>query len=490
MNIKQRLPKVLKANDVWRDFCDVVQDELEFLFTDFKDIKNTYSTRAQKDISSLRAIAQEHNEEIDLTLFNDDIEALEYMKREVRNISLKKYIRTTKKYYEYILNRISQSGHLFLVYADNMGVLHKAIDYTSLNTILATHNFSKVLKNTPGEYPTAAQINTISTLDETPVKLLDAGTNEAEQALGFEIVEGTRWSLDSNLLGKDVSITNHIIVEYLADELFEKDSQNYLMVEEFLLYLARAVNWGRKTTNIPHIGVLINLLTLNDESINTDELGNTFAVTSEYASKASLFVDEDVDLTLLYSKVVVSKNNTFSYYKVLVSGEINRTDEFDVINTCIPAFAINEELFGVGDEVTDTFNHTVAYPGVIPKSYRLYFKSHGDDIEIVDNGKGYLESTKMWNGTSWVETIFQVGTINYNTGAIQFIAFDSEVSDVIPTTGNIQSAYKTTQKYIFDTVEIESEDGTIIAEGTILPVEFATEENHLSLQIVIDKRAT
>jgi len=114
------LSKVVSNSQFWKEFYEVLQEELE-LFQEYKTakLKDIFDYRELEDTSLLLNISDIFGYPVDLTLD----ETLGYLRSEIESIAFRKKFRTTFKGYQYSYRNIEKDGEIFLIYFTNDNLL-------------------------------------------------------------------------------------------------------------------------------------------------------------------------------------------------------------------------------------------------------------------------------------------------------------------------------------------------------------------------------
>ena len=238
LDLKVNLPSILKDNALWTDLMDVATDVLTQLQTEIELKNRNLEIGLYTSVTELVDIARSLGYSTNLEIKSD----LTYVKKEVESIVYKIKNKAIYAYYNYIFKLIPYAGKTFILYKDAVG-LHRAIDFATTYIALATHDHTTPFVGTEPILHYDEYIEDGVYLDDSPLYYLDAST---------------MWYLDQDL---SITPTNHLAIEYaLEDLLIDDDGLEYIMIPKYFNYLEKAVKYGRKATDIPHVGVHINCI--------------------------------------------------------------------------------------------------------------------------------------------------------------------------------------------------------------------------------------
>ena len=251
IDIKKLLPANV-STEFWEDYCDSWSDELILKETELIDPKEYYyNTRYQETISDLITICNTFGYTPDRSLD----ESVEYMQKEVKFLNYRVKYKSTYTGYDIIFSINNYSGLVYNLYLENNTLLIRGLDISETIIYLDNHTYSLPFIYFQPDYYYSTVINN-STLDQG--YFLDTG--------------GT-------LDGEYVSTpTQHLAIEYSVNRLVEEDSLEYWVTTTYLEYLANAVNYNRKSTEIPHIGFQFNFISDFSYTFNNLSLDNDYTV--------------------------------------------------------------------------------------------------------------------------------------------------------------------------------------------------------------------
>ena len=282
------------------------------------------------------------------------------MKQETEGITYKIRTKGVYDYFQYVFNRIYERGNLYIAYVTDTDYIFKAIDYKRTLREVKNHDFSTPFVKTYNVFPFFDLTVDIQGLDDIPVKHLD---------------EDPTWYLDSDLFESTIKITNHIMVEFILDEIvsqFDNSiSGNFLITEEYFRYLERATEYGRRVSDIPHIGGQLTLLTDMSGDYNVIYDIEAYCRTTEYLN------DEEDFIYLL-----AGNDNDGFFYKKEINFNERYTDSktnptYFMMQSYIPAREIYPDIIAQGDGVNTTFDSNtyglLEHPEIVPNTFKVLY---------------------------------------------------------------------------------------------------------------------
>ena len=281
----------------------------------------------------------------------------------------------TKNYHEYLFNRIQEIGYVYVNFHDEQdGILYRALNYYDsdlpmVQLELLTHDFS------------VGPFTKVTPLLPFPGGFVSL--NNLDQGL---IIDNS-WTLDHSLFGMSVDMTKHISAEFMAYQIFIVGSDTLLITNDYLEYLRKSLNFARKATELPHVGLGITAYT---SSANT----NVFNIPT---------IEVDTNITVNWNNTD-PKNTVYSYFKLtsdapvtyytqpIQDTQIFQDDNFDLINITFPVSKTNIEVIDIGDGITtdySTSSYTADYLTTEPKTVRITYEDTSSvERLIIDDGKG------------------------------------------------------------------------------------------------------
>jgi len=451
----------------WQDFVDVVQEELLNLKSQMSEKTLLYDVRSIDNLDDLRTINKSFGTYVDLTLMDEltDAELLEYMKQETEGLIFKVQYKGSYEYYKYVFNRVYERGNAYLGFVDGVGGLLRGINYDLTLESFKDHDVTTPFLNTSNVFPTFDQKVERYTLDSPERETFDAG-----------------WYFDPVLVGQTLSISKHLFIEFIADEIVEgdDDSNYYLLAPRHFRYLQNSINnrVQRKATTIVHSGVQLTLYADTEQSVYTiPSLDASSYSTVNYSSATDAEVVK-----------VGNELGTMYYEREISSVEVYTAHEsYDMINIWIPAHKVGPETLATGDGAETQFdsddstytNGVIEYPEIVKKFLRITWTHDSTEYTAYDDGEGVI--------TAADDEV--TGTVDYTTGEYTLNFYrDSDTTYFTPDSGtDIDVTYYTKQQLLIEKVQIIDSSDNVILEGTFAPVDFNDWNNYLAIQFVIEK---
>jgi len=187
-------------------------------------------------------------------------------------------------YYNYIFNLIPYLGKIYsLIYDTTDEKLFRAID---IPEVIVT-------------------LNTLVDADFTEPFVLVASIID-----GFSY--NNKFGIDAYidyLIAQSSTVvrTKHLNLEYVINDILIESSIEYLMTGNYLRYLERSVDYGRKATTLSHVGAQLSILIDESGFFDSKDVGATYSVPDlklnssitdffEYIPPAAIFLDEGVEI--------------------------------------------------------------------------------------------------------------------------------------------------------------------------------------------------
>jgi hypothetical protein len=279
-----KIPPAMKLDSYWPQFMEAWGEEMcDFLCNTIlkvTEINNINTTEYDNLLSLCDKFGYTPNLWLD--------SSIEFLRLEVSLIPLKIKYKSTLNGYELWLKEIGKTGYFYNIFY-NGEKLVRAIDLTSTLDYLATYNFvtppfTKIIpdSNFNTIINEAVYLDNGFTLDQTPI-----------------------WRLDQV---QQVQPTCHISAEYSLDEIFVEESEDFLLLENYINYLDQGVNYTRKATNILHTGVSLPII------VSQNMIGKNY------------FSNETYSVPLIKLSTAV----TDLYLKKLIKSELVTLDETPV----------------------------------------------------------------------------------------------------------------------------------------------------------------
>lgn len=454
IDMKQKLPKILKENPFWTELSDAVSDEIQLLKDQMYLKKSYLNIRESNSISQLRDIANDLGMNIDIALLEgrSEEEIIQYYKKELRSTFFKISSKSLYRYYKYLFTRMGYRGEYYLNYFNIK--MFRGLELIEIFNKLQFHDFTKPFDSVIPQFPVFNQFVSSVSLDANPLKTLD---------------EATPWYLDKTLQGFTAKITNHSCIEFIPDRVID----GYLIRAKELGYLKRSVEFGRSVTEIPHCGIQLNLYAKKDGAVFSDSILQTSSVvTSEIYPTIN---------TEQFAKVKILSNDEVVFEYDTIESQIYENANFYLLNVSVPGKTVYPDSPYIGDGVTTDFNtnKTLKHFPIIPKSIRITFKSNNEIYTGSDDGFGNIIGSNI------------EGSINYNTGVVNVFTKKSGVpgSERPPMLNEpIKFKYSISKNVFINKVQVFNINGIKVFESSFPLVEFNDHENHISFLIIIDRR--
>jgi len=406
ITLKENLPKLLR-NTFWEDFMDAIQTELTNVETEIAAKQNIFNTRTNLDPDNLTEIAKTLGYTPDLSLNA----STDNLTQNVLSIQFRIKNKTTRVSYDYIFKTVPNDGQLFIMYWATSKLLRAADAISTIETNLTAANPSlpflfTAVENFSEFLYTQLYLDTGLQLDSTSVP----------------------WHLDTLY---STLKTNHVAVEYNLEKLVQDSlGTNYLMLPPYLDYLATAVNYTRKVTEVPHVGCNLSLIMDPSQYFDAYSHGEAYsmptiqvksAVTNNYvptnsaAAVVKLVVGTGTQTLPAYGAVSPTWPTALANQctsDVVITDQTNETTNYKYIFGYIPMNSVTDEAVSTGTGAIMTVSGTTKYPGVKPYSVNIFFTSSPATYTIIDDGKGNL----LVQG----QQTNPMGSIDYSTGVYTF----------------------------------------------------------------------
>ena len=372
LDLKKALPEILKVTEVWPDFMDAITQELTYLQTDMKIKENYFNVDEYTDKDALLDFCRAHGYSPNLLLDN----SLSYVQKEANDLIFKIRNKATYYYYEYIFKTINEAGNMYILFQDSTRLV-RAIDASAVFTALDSHDLSTPFTEFQEILHFSDYLEQLIQLDNDPLLYLD----------GSPI-----WYLDQDIVIKP---TNHLSIEYAIDSLSTLNGEEYITVPNSLHWLGKMVEYGRKATQVPHIGAQITFMmdssgyydNISGVDYSIPILKTNCVVTSAYDSEST------DDLTQFNKMVVgIGQKSMVNASNGSVLEDIDLWYSFDNIND---VDAMND--LSDSEYVASITGDYIEIDGSIGKT--IYF--NGSTVEAVTLGFVLNQSNKTLN--FWVK---------------------------------------------------------------------------------------
>ncbi len=456
--LQARLASFLK-NTKWKFFMEVLNTEMSLIFDEISKEELLYQVRELDNVVQLRELNEELGNTVDLILFENESENFikEYLRKEVLNTVFKITSKGTYEHFKFILNKISKKGEYYLLFVDDLGNLFRGINSDEVFKHLLNHNKEDVFLDFKPFFPFSDQLAT--------TKKLDSGL----------FLDSSEF-LDDALIPTSVTLTNYTALELNPKESRLVDGEKYYAVKEDFLYLMRAYEYGRGSSEVPHSGVQLNFITNKSEkNIKVVDIN----IKSKVRPKFNTFVGNKFQI---FKYIRLSSNLEIFVEREIYENEIHEIDDFYMVSCSIPGRYISPDnsVNYVGDGINTDFEDSITKFPPIPKSIRVSYRSGGQIYTARDNGFGILTGKKAH------------GSVDYLSGKINIYTFlsgeDSSFESPPDSGETINISYSTSVDIQPVRLDILNEDEDIIFTGSFPKIQFFNEKNHVSFLVAIDRR--
>jgi hypothetical protein len=238
----KRLPPTIRGT-VYEAMLLAVSEELALWRCFIGEVKTTFYDVDLVDESRLRAIA----ETFGVPFITNIKSGIDWTREEVRSIPFKIFYKGTATLYRSFIAAVDRFGEVYIYTyrADLSGIARSMVSPFSEAEI--TPQNKPFRHRSSGDF--SGIVKSFISLDD-----------------GYRLDStGAVWHLDTEL--SEIS-TNHIGVEYWIDRLIDRkivkeneSVQEFLMTREYLDFLNKSMEFGRRTKEVPHIGSQLNVQT-------------------------------------------------------------------------------------------------------------------------------------------------------------------------------------------------------------------------------------
>jgi hypothetical protein len=258
-DLKKNLTPVLKTTNTWTDLLDVVTEVLNDLQIEMEKKSNYLSIDSYTNQDELIDLARSLGYTPNLLVETD----LAFIKKEVKDIIFKIKNKSTYFYFNYIFRLIESKGDTYILYNDYL-TLVRAIDTSATLTNLNSHTLTEPFLGIIPFLHYDEFLQDPITLDGSKVDTLD---------------QNPTWYLDqSSEEDPGIKPTNNLTIEYEVYQLYTENNKEYIVLPNYLGYLRNAVEYGRKATNIPHIGVQVTGITDKSGYFNNIDSTKSYSI--------------------------------------------------------------------------------------------------------------------------------------------------------------------------------------------------------------------
>ena len=234
LETEKRIPPSLKGT-IYQIFLEAISEEIKLFREQARQQKTSFYDTTSMEKERLIQISENFGVPFS-TVVRDDIE---FLRQEVNNIGFKLFYKGTPTLYKSFFLSIDRIGQMFsYIYSSAAKLLQRSMEdpCDSAKTTAANLPFLFKSKNDfSGIIKDYVTLDSGLILDDSPAFKLDTSNSKIS--------------------------SNHIGLEYFIDRIIEKGSKQYLMTDEYLLFLSENINWGRRCKEVPHIGSQLSVQT-------------------------------------------------------------------------------------------------------------------------------------------------------------------------------------------------------------------------------------
>lgn len=246
-SLQKKLLSVLRLDDFWKQFMEVVGEELALQRTEIEKRKYLFDVNVQLE-DGLLDIAETFGYTPNLIIDN----SLLRTRKEVESIPFRIRNKTTYDGYYINFKQINQIGDIYNFYWSGKKVI-KAILFDQIMEALGKSSFTQPFIDI---YPDK-NFSTIFYMN--PVILDDVYSLDVKQVNGI-------WHLDSDTY---IIPSKHLSVEYYLTKMLD---EKFLITSDYFRYLEEGVEYNRRVPIIPHCGV--QLVAMMAENSGFDHFDN------------------------------------------------------------------------------------------------------------------------------------------------------------------------------------------------------------------------
>lgn len=438
VDISKHTVKILKNNTFWKDFLDSISEELQNVKDEIDIKKNYLDIPTYTDPEEIAALGRDFGYATNLILHED----LSYVQREISSIYYKIINKASYNFYYYMFKLIPNEGHTYILYKDFLKLV-KALDISTIYSHLSEHQFGNIFNYFQEEQHFDTTIDQPILFDDDPV---------------LEFDQETLWFMDIDLF---VQPTKHLSFEYSIDNVIVENLVDYSITSKYFDFMSRFIQYGKKITDIPHIGCqhnfvlpiskYFNLYDLDDSDYTIDDTKVRVSVTKYFREESDVvpmdfdeYPTSDFDEEFLWafdttSEVLFQKEDEDLLYNLVVGDSTKSLHykEYPNIDNGLILYTPFDEI-KVSD-VTDlsTNKYAITVNGTITKNQGPIGKSL-----LFDGTTGYLSipSFQIIDSNKqiyfWIQSDYlasQVGltsSIIYQSGFID-ILYDSLTETIL-----------------------------------------------------------
>jgi len=396
---EKRIPPVLKGT-IYQTFLEAIAEEISLFRDQMYQQKTSFYDPEKMEKERLIQISENFGVPFS-TVVRDD---LDFLRQEVNNIGFKLFYKGTPTLYKSFFLSIDRIGQMFIyTYSSASNYLQRSMKDPCDSAASTDKNLPFLFKS---KNDFSGVVKDFLTLDS-----------------GFILDDSPAFKLDTS--NSKIS-SNHIGLEYFIDRIIRKNNKDYLMTDEYLLFLSENINWGRRCKEVPHIGSQLSIQTDLSGKINFLFPDQEFSVpslkTNVVASPNLLdYISSQYDITEarfgIGSKILPSVQNPDIPFPTDLEStvavmSVNSSDTYEnesyvgatgeYIGQEIRQLKIKDDFSGSETH----FNFTLPLAPIRKGNVCLSIKQHGlaDPLYVLDDKKGIFKSNKM------------LGSIDYETG--------------------------------------------------------------------------
>ena len=399
LHTEKRIPPAIKGT-IYQAFLEAISEEIALFRSQMYAQKSSFYDTKTMEKERLIQISENFGVPFS-TVVRDDIN---FLRQEVSNIGFKLFYKGTPTLYKSFFLAVDRFGEMFVyTYESAAAQLKKSMKdpCESANSTPKNLPFKFESKNDfSGTIKDYITLDSGLILDDSPAFKLDTSNSRIS--------------------------SNHIGLEYFIDRTIEKNGLEYLMTDEYLLFLSENINWGRRCKEVPHIGSQLSVQTDLSGLTNYSFPDQEYSVPS---IKLNVVANPDM-MELISSRYEITEARFGIGTQELPSVQ-NPDIPFPTdLNSPVAATSINSldthestNFIGASSEYTgqeirklkvqDSFSgsdthfvFTLPLAPIRKGNVCMSFKIHGqsDLVSVLDDRKGRFKSNKI------------SGTIDYESG--------------------------------------------------------------------------
>ena len=254
-SLKNKLLSVLKLDDMWPQFMEVIGKELALQRAKIEKKKALFDVNAQLE-DGLLDIAEMFGYTPNLILD----QSLLMGKKEVESIPFRIRNKTTYDGYYVNFKQINREGDIYNYYWSGTKLVKATIYQEILDKLNEVNPTKPFVSIYPDKNFSVVSSNIAFRLDETPPMCLDTP------------VGNKMWELDNDII---IIPTKHLGIEYYLTQMLD---ENYLINSDYFYYMEKGVEYTRRVPIIPHIGVQLTSIMMENSGYDFFNVGNAYSV--------------------------------------------------------------------------------------------------------------------------------------------------------------------------------------------------------------------